>query len=349
MKSYKMAEIQIIDPTAYPNWDDLLLTHPETTFFHTAAWARVLSESYGYKPLYFTMVEDDGLAVLIAVMEISSPFTGKRGVSLPFTDECHPIAKNDAYFDIVMKRISEYGNRAGWKHIQIRGGQDYFKQAPANTIYCQHTLKLSSNTDLIFKGFKDSVKRNIKRAQKKQIQLRISKTNDGIDAFWKLNCLTRRSHGLPPQPLRFFKNVFKHVIAQGKGFVALALHRAKTVAGAVYFHWNKKAIYKYGASDRRYLDLRPNNLIMWEAIKRCAEGGYRSFDFGRTETENTGLMQFKRGWGADKRELYYFKYDLRKHQYVSAATGTKSSYVIFKHLPLPVLRLTGSLLYRHVG
>ena len=170
-----------------------------------------------------------------------------------------------------------------------------------------------------------------------------------IDAFWKLNCLTRKNHGLPPQPIQFFKNIFKHVIAQGKGFVALALHRAKNVAGAVYFHWNKKAIYKYGASDRRYLDLRPNNLIMWEAIKRCAEAGYRSFDFGRTEMENTGLMQFKRGWGADERELYYFKYDLRKNRYVAAATGTKSSYAFFKHLPLPVLRLTGNLLYRHVG
>jgi len=344
-----MAEVQIIDPTAYPHWDDLLLTHPETTFYHTAAWAKVLSESYGYKPLYFTMVEDDGLAGLIAVMEINSPFTGKRGVSLPFTDECHPIAKNDEYFETMMNSISDYGKRAAWKIVQIRGGQDHFRQAPANTIYCQHTLKLSSDVDLIFKGFKSSVKRNIKRAQKEHIQVSISNAGDAIDTFWKLNCLTRKNHGLPPQPIQFFKNIFKHVIAQGKGFIAVAFHRTQPVAGAVYFHWNQKAIYKYGASDRRYLVLRPNNLIMWEAIKKCTEAGCGSFDFGRTETENTGLMQFKRGWGADERELYYFKYDLRKHQYVSAATGTKSSYVIFKHLPLPVLRLTGSLLYRHVG
>ena len=123
----------------------------------------------------------------------------------------------------------------------------------------------------------------------------------------------------------------------------------KAIAGAVYFQWNRKAIYKYGASDRRYLDLRPNNLIMWEAIKRYSGTGYGSFDFGRTETENTGLIQFKSGWGTKERKLYYFKYDLRKNRYVAAATGKKSSYALFKHLPLPVLRLTGNLLYRHVG
>ena len=344
-----MSDIQIINPCTYPHWDELLETNDQTTFFHTAAWAKVLSESYGYKPLYFAIIEDGYLIGLVPIMEIDSVLTGRRGVSLPFTDECHPIAKNDKYFETVMNTISQYGKKAGWKYIQIRGGQDHFRQAPANTIYCQHTLKLSTDLDLIFKGFKGSVKRNIKRAQKEQIQVRISNTGDVIDAFWKLNCLTRKNHGLPPQPIRFFKNIFKHVIAQGKGFVAVALHRMEAVAGAVYFHWNRKAIYKYGASDRRYLDLRPNNLIMWEAIKRCAEAGYRSFNFGRTETENTGLMQFKRGWGADERELSYYKYDLRKNRFVSAATGTKSSYFLFRHLPIPVLRLTGNLLYRHVG
>ena len=173
-----MSEIQIINPCTYPHWDDLLLTHPETTFFQTAAWAKVLSESYDYKPLYFTILEDGRLAGLVPIMEINSVLTGRRGVSLPFTDECHPIAKNDEYFETVMNTISDYGNRAGWKFVQIRGGQDYFKQAPANTIYCRHTLKLSSDVDLIFKGFKGSVKRNIKRAQKEHIQVRISNTGD---------------------------------------------------------------------------------------------------------------------------------------------------------------------------
>jgi len=344
-----MTDVQIINPTSYLPWDDLLLTHPDTTFFHTSAWARVLSESYGYTPLYFTIIEDGRLAGLFPVMEVDSLLTGRRAVSLPFTDECNPIAKNDENFETVMNIIAKYGKKAGWKYIQIRGGQEYFRQIQPNDIFRKHTLKLSSDVDLIFKGLKGSVKRNIKRAQKEQIQVRISNTVDAIDAFWELNCQTRKSHGLPPQPIRFFNNIFKHVIANGMGFIAVALHRMKVVAGAVYFHWNGKAIYKYGASDRRFLDLRPNNLIMWEAIRRYSEAGYSSFDLGRTEKENTGLMQFKRGWGADERELYYFKYNLRKNRYDAAVTGAKSSYVLFKHLPLPVLRMTGNLLYRHVG
>ena len=69
--------LQILNPLTYPNWDELLLTHEDYSFFHTTAWARVLHESYGYKPLYFTAIENGRLSALIPVMEVNSFITGK--------------------------------------------------------------------------------------------------------------------------------------------------------------------------------------------------------------------------------------------------------------------------------
>ena len=62
--------LEIINPIDYPNWDELLLTNDQTTFFHTSDWAKVLCESYRYKPLYFTVIEDGKLSALIPIMEI---------------------------------------------------------------------------------------------------------------------------------------------------------------------------------------------------------------------------------------------------------------------------------------
>ena len=109
-----MAEIQILDPTTYQGWDDLLLTNPQSSFFHTAAWAKVLHNSYGYKPLYFAQIENDQLQGLLAVMEINSFLTGRRGVSLPFTDHCPVIARDKQAFFHMFKFILEYGSRHGW-------------------------------------------------------------------------------------------------------------------------------------------------------------------------------------------------------------------------------------------
>ena len=57
------------------------------------------------------------------------------------------------------------------------------------------------------------------------------------------------------------------MLLKHRGFVVLALKKHIPVAGAVFFHFKDEVILKYGASDRKFLYLRPNNLVMWEAFK----------------------------------------------------------------------------------
>jgi hypothetical protein len=327
----------------------MLLEHEDASFFHTSAWARVLSESYNYKPLYFTSVENGKIVSLIPLMEVKSFLTGKRGVSLPFTDHCPPICNDSVKLEEILNRIIEYGKNAGWKHIDLRGDNDYLNAKPASASFYVHSLDLSQGKEKIFSGFRDSTKRNIKRARKENFDVELSNSWESIESFYRLNCETRKYHGLPPQPRYFFQKIFEQIIVQDTGFVALAYLQRKAIAGAVYFHFGNQAIYKYGASDRKYLNLRPNNLIMWKAIEWFAEKDFESFSFGRTESENDGLLQFKRGWGAKETNLNYYKYDLDKDSFVSEKSGTKSSYNLFKMLPVPMLRIAGNILYRHVG
>lgn len=90
--------LEIIDPTQYPNWDELLLSTPGSSFFHTSSWARVLKEAYGYTPKYFTEFDGGHISTLIPVMEVDSFLTGRRGVSLPFTDYCEPLLNENIEF-----------------------------------------------------------------------------------------------------------------------------------------------------------------------------------------------------------------------------------------------------------
>ncbi|MGV7223014.1 MAG: hypothetical protein ACQ9MH_15975 [Nitrospinales bacterium] len=127
--------IEIINPITYKNWDELLLTNDQSTFFHSSAWASVLSESYSYKPLYFTIIEDGKLSSLIPMMEISSFLTGKRGVSLPFTDESAPLAANADQHKALIEAIIQHGNSAGWKSFELRGSSDYLNGHPVSSTF----------------------------------------------------------------------------------------------------------------------------------------------------------------------------------------------------------------------
>jgi hypothetical protein len=341
--------ISILNPAEHPHWDDLLLTTDRATFFHTSAWARVLSESYGYIPLYFTLIENGKLVGLIPVMEIKSFLTGSRGVSLPFTDMCNPVAVDQDAYWALLRKATEYGRKAKWNYIEMRGGTNFLPTQPASAKYFIHFLDLSADEGEIRSNFRTSFQRNIRKAEREGVTVTLERSWESVKVFYKLHCGTRRHHGLPPQPWSFFKKIHEHVIAAGKGFVALAKYQNRWAAGALYALYRDQAIYKYGASDRGLLHLRPNNLVMWEAIRWCCRNGIRSFSFGRTEPENEGLMRFKSGWGAKRDLLNYHKFDMCFNRFVGDKAGLKTSYAAFKTLPIPMLRLAGHLLYRHVG
>ena len=341
--------IEVINPLSCPGWDDLLLASEKNSFFHTSGWAKVLHESYGYTPLYFTSIRDSKLATLIPMMEVKSIITGKRGVSLPFTDHCEPVVMDKDSFNDAVAQIRKFGRKRRWNYIEWRGGSEHFKSVTPSLSFYSHDLKLNSDEDNLFSALKSNTKRNIKKARKEGVKINLHNSVDSMRQFFSLNCITRKKHGLPPQPFSFFKRLFENIISKKKGIIALAYFKKRVIAGAVFLHFNKKAVYKYGASDENYLKVRPNNLLMWESIRYYAKNDYNNFSFGITETGNQGLLQFKRGWGGTESTINYYRYSLKNKDFIKDSFRIKTSYSIFKKMPTPLLNAVGTLLYRHIG
>jgi hypothetical protein len=343
-------KLDIINPVDYTDWDDRFISGQDYSFFHSSAWAKVLSESYVYTPTYFTLFDHDRLLALIPIMEVKSVFTGRRGVSLPFTDHCEPIFHKTIQLQEVIHALIQNGKKQGWRFLELRGGKTLLPNALPSSYYFGHSLDLSQGERQIFSNFRESTKRNIRKAISKDIEIQFLQSFESIKEFYRLNSITRQHHGLPPQPYHFFKKVYDHILSKNLGFVILASYQKKMIAGGVYFHLGEKAVYKYGASDRKYWHLRANNLVMWEAIKWYCQNGYKNFSFGRTEPENQGLRQFKMGWGAKEHIINYYKYDFKKDVFISDHKKIKELYhQIFRKTPISLLNIVGSLLYRHVG
>jgi hypothetical protein len=89
---------------------------------------------------------------------------------------------------------------------------------------------------------------------------------------------------------------------------------------------------------------------MWEGIKWYVQKGYGTLCLGRTALDNNGLRRFKAQWGGDEQIINYYRYDLRHNTFV-AQTPRISNYChhVFRAMPIPLLRISGSLLYRYMG
>ena len=190
--------LEVVDPIAYAGWDDLLLTYPNHSIFHTYAWAKVLVETYGYKPKYFFAMRNGNLSTLVPVMEVNSYLAGRRGVSLPFSDYCDSVFNDGDSSKDVMEVLTRHGRSVGWKSIEFRCRECVTGEITPSASYFHHILDLKGDEDHIFKGFRGSTQRNIRKAEKENVKVSISTSIESVRDFYRLNCMTRRSMGFHP-------------------------------------------------------------------------------------------------------------------------------------------------------
>ncbi len=342
--------MQIVNPLKIAGWDELLEDLDGATIFHSSAWAKVLAKTYRYDPKYFVRFNGDRLSALLPLMEIRSIFTGTRAVSLPFTDFSPPLYEDVENFTRLMEEAVKYGAEANWKRIEIRGSIPEILTGQSAAEYLTHDLDLNGDGERLISRVRDSTMRQVRKAEREGVTIDEQPSMEGIKQYYRLNQLTRKRHGLPPQPFSFFASIYRNIISKGMGTVYLATYRGKCVAGGVFFYFKDQVLFKFGASDARYRQLGINNLVMWEAIKGCARGHYRNLNLGRTDTDNHGLRRFKSGWGSTESKVPYYSYDLSKSIYVREKHMVKEwQKRILSRTPVPVLGLMGSLMYRHVG
>lgn len=337
-----------INPLQDSNWDEFVASQTDFSFFHSAAWARVLTATYGYTPTYFVTKEAKAYRSLLPLMEVNSWLTGRRGIALPFTDDCEPLCPDRNTFNELFQSAIEFGERRGWKSLECRGGRKFFNDVSAALSFYGHSLDLAASEGQLFERLESSVRRAIRKAENDGVTVEISQSLDAMKFFYALQCKTRKRHGLPPQPFSFFANIHKHILSHGLGVIVLASWQKTPIAASVYFHLGNRAVYKYGASDEQFQHLRGSNLAMWEAIKWYLRQGAKKMSLGRTSLTNAGLRRFKLGWGAAEETVEYFKYDLRRKSFVTdsdAAFGWHNR--LFQSLPGFMSRATGNLLYRH--
>jgi hypothetical protein len=347
--SSKSLQMRIFDPVRDPAWDHLVALHRDAGCFHTTAWAKVLQQSYNHQPFYLQFSHQRRLVALIPLMEVRSPFTGRRGVCLPFSDACEPLVFDPEVIELVRDRLVRFAQERRWRYLEIRGGK--FFRLVSNSVpqFYGHRLDLRSGAEEVFGRFASPVRRALRKAERSGVSATIVRNRQAIADFYRLHVQTRRRHGLPPQPVSFFLNIYEHIIKPGLGFVVIAQQRSRTIAAAIFFRFGNNALYKYGASDKKFQEVRANNLVMWQGIQFLARNGAEKLHFGRTECQNDGLRRFKLLWGTEEEIIDYFRVDPSGRRCLVAAPSDSVFHKkIFARLPLAVNRLAGTMIYPHL-
>lgn len=348
---------QSIAPLKDSRWAALVAKHPRASVFHSSAWLEALSRTYGFEPMaYTTSSPGQRLENAMVFCRVESWLTGRRLVSLPFSDHCEPLVDSGDEQDTLNAALEQDVARERLSYLEVRPLSRFAMVTPlAHTAvtYAFHQLDLTPDLDTIFHGFhKNSTQRKIRRAEREGLVYREGSTPELLDDFFRLFTLTRKRQGLAPQSKQWFHNLMD--CFGGALKVRVALHEGRAIAAMITIRHKDTLTYKYGCCDTQFNNLGPMHLLFWNAIQEAKAAGLRRLDFGRTNSDQHGLITFKNRWGATQSVLTYSRYGGEKkstHIFDLYSSKWKSELAHFtlKHVSPALLPMIGQILYKHIG
>lgn len=340
--------LNVIDPLTDPRWSQLVASHPASSVFHTKAWLKSLHDTYGCQPLAFTAASPGAnLDHAIVFCKISSTLTGRRCISLPFSDHAAVLADEGDSRELIAAATHQLASE-GWRNLEVRPTTPLDDTIPADAApsYAWHLLDLTPSIEELFQNcHHSSIQRKIRRARREGLTVRDGQSPELLQQFYSLMLRTRRRHRLPPAPRKWFKTLAKEF---GSNLVVrVAYSGDRPIASVLTLRHRNTIVYKNGCSIEEDHRLGGAPLLIWSTIEAAKQEGITTLDLGRSDLDNYGLIQFKDRWGARRMNLTYLSWATCAQSLSRAGHWRRIAGMVFAHLPARLGPAVGSLLYKH--
>jgi GNAT acetyltransferase-like protein len=340
-----------INPLQDPRWNSFTDQCTAASVAHRREWLHSLNVAYGCEPIALSTCSPASvLTNALVFCRVRSWITGNRLVSLPFTDHCEPLATESAEVDCLVASLSRTVAEGGWRYFEMRPAQ--YVPSPQFALrifktYFSHRLDLRRSEEAMFSSFHRScIQRKILKAERESLRYEEGSSEALLQQFYKLLVMTRRRFGLPPQPLKWFRNLIASLGQDLK--IRVVSKESMPVASILTIHTKQTMVYKYGGSDARFNNLGGMVFLLWNAIREARATGTLEFDLGRSDVDQQGLIAFKEHWGAARSTLNYWCYPPPKALH-GHATTSRLLKKLASRAPDSSLVMLGNLLYKHIA
>jgi CelD/BcsL family acetyltransferase involved in cellulose biosynthesis len=348
-----MGETVILTERDDPKLTDFLVSTPGATIYHTPEWRNAVTSTYAYEPHYLAYMDGGRIKAVLPLMLVRSWLTGTRLVSLPFANVSGPLGSRECFGPLIEEAI-RIADGAKAKTLEMR------TQADLNDIdddrftrvsyFVTSIVPLDSDPDVVWERLKGDVRTKVRQAARKGIEVKETSADEDLKHFYDLFVEGRLKHGVPPQPYRFFHNLW-HSMKPEQRMLLIATLEGRPVGALLNLAFGDTLYGGYIGSRLEYRSYRINQSLNWKAIELGCRRGHTRFDFLRTARPSGSLREFKLRWNAHEVDLNYMYYPA---VYGTAATVEETARYrlmtfVLKRSPSFVGRMLGRMIYRHLG
>jgi Acetyltransferase (GNAT) domain len=283
--------IRAATPQEVRDWDDLVTRFDNYRVVHKLAWLRSLEAScVNGKPLFIIYEKAGeivaclpGFLVTMGFLKLfGSPLPGWQTLSMgPVFD---PARISTAELTIPLIKFLEEHHGVHHFELLTEGLDDrvmealHFTQKPCPT-YCVPMFPGDENR--VLKAFKESARRNVKRAKKLGLVVKFEEDESFVDEHYdQLVEVYSRGGNVIPYTKKRVLEFFRHMKASGN-LVAISVSLpdgGPCIATGTFTIDGRELLLWMWAHRTRYRWYRPTELMTWTVMQKAMAAGCENFD-----------------------------------------------------------------------
>ncbi len=340
MPGLKTAVLDLADSAAMAAWKAYTAEKPEAFGYHDPVWLEIIREAFGHPVYPLAVYKDNAISGVLPLVLVASRLFGRFLVSMPFVNYGGTLADDDESAEALLEEASRLMRELKAESVELRYTTSYPSSLPARGHKVSLYLDLEASPDAMWRGFKDKVRNQVRKAQKNGLSV-IHGGAELLDDFYKVFQVNMRALGTPVYGKKLFETVLEKLPEQCS-ILSVRQNGACLAAGITYGH-GKVMELPWASSLPAFRNLCPNNLLYWEAISKACSEGYSLFDFGRSSPDS-GPWRFKIQWGAKELPLHW-AYLLAPGNEMPDLSVNNSSFSlaikVWQRMPLTLTNLLG--------
>ena len=337
-----------LDTACEPAWDAFVQARPDGSFFHLAAWSRVIERAFGHRAHYILAERDGAVVGILPMAQVKTTLFGNTLISVPFCVYGGVLAVDAPTRLALEGHASALMRQTGAAAVEMRYREPVDSEwLTRPDLYVTFRRAIGADPEANLKA----IPRKQRAMVRKGIQNGLISVSDrDVDGLHRIYAESVRNLGTPVFARNYFR-ILAEVFKDCLDVVTILDPDGIALASVMNFYFRDEVLPYYGGGTRGARALAANDFMYWEVMRRGAERGCRMFDFGRSKI-GTGAFAFKHNWGFEPAPLHY-RFKLAPGAAIPEHNPMNPKYRLFieawKRLPVPVANVIGPHIVRGIG
>lgn len=301
-------------------YEEFLLKSPNTLFFASNKYRTLIKSLLNCSDFYLLALKDNQIAGALPCMIIKNEKYGNVLNSLPYYGSNGAIIEHkdsDNVKDLLMSALKDLCKKQNCAASTVitsplESDLGYYRSQHCDFVDTRrgmitHLPRYSAETEQeLLNLFDANKRRDARKVMRSTVKVRSDNSAASFEFLYEVHLENMLAVGGKPKEKRFFEYVLHHLVPGVDYNIYLAELEGVTISALLIFYFNKTVEYFTPVIVSEYRTYQALTLIILRAMVDSAKRGFDKWNWGGTGLSQTGVYNFKKGFGATEYPYYYF-------------------------------------------